>query len=90
MLEEVEKNIDLSSVIDRRNQGIRIKNILTKALTRRTSEEVVELIGIISDIKFFRERKEIKPSDFRELVSAFQYTEIDENQSVIKYGEPGD
>lgn len=79
MLEEVEKNIDLSSVIDRRNQGIRIKNILTKALTRRTSEEVVELIGIISDIKFFRERKEIKPSDFRELVSAFQYTEIDEN-----------
>lgn len=79
MLEEVEKNIDLSSVIDRRNQGIRIKNILTKALTRRTPEEVVELIVIISDIKFFRERKEIKPSDFRELVSAFQYTEIDEN-----------
>tara|TARA_B110000305_G_C18811387_1_gene347180 strand:- start:230 stop:469 length:240 start_codon:yes stop_codon:yes gene_type:complete len=79
VLEEVEKNIDLSSVIDRRNQGIRIKNILTKALTRRTPEEVVELIVIISDIKFFRERKEIKPSDFRELVSAFQYTEIDEN-----------
>lgn len=49
-----------------------------------------ELIGTIADIKFFQERKEIKPSDFRDLVTAFQYTEVGEKNKVIKYGEPGE
>ena len=78
ILEELEKNISLASAANKRTQGDRLKNILNKAQNRRTPEEIDELVAIITEIKFFQERKEIKPSDFRDLVTAFQYTEVAE------------
>ena len=78
ILEELEKNISIASAANKRDQGDRLKNILNKAQNRRTPEEIDELVGIITEIKFFQERKEIKPTDFRDLVTAFQYTEVAE------------
>ena len=78
ILEELEKNISIASAANKRDQGDRLKNILNKAQNRRTPEEIDELVGIITEIKFFQERKEIKPTDFRDLVTAFQYTEVSE------------
>lgn len=71
VLEDLENNMNLSNSAFYRDKGQRIKEILTKAQNRRSPEEVDELIGIITDIKFFQERKEIKPSNFRDLVTAF-------------------
>ena len=53
ILEELEKNMCLATAASRRQEGHRLKKILTTAQNRRTPEEIDELIGIISDIKFF-------------------------------------
>ena len=90
VLIELELNVSLYSAIDKRNHGLKIKNILSKAPNRRIQTDIDELVGLVHEIKFFKDRKDIKPQDFRELVTAIQYTEIEQGKSVIKYGEPGE
>ena len=90
LLDELEKNIIAGQMENKKHRLEKLKKILSKPVKERKDGDIQELIGMISQIRFFQERKEINPSDFRDLVQLFQYKESEQGKTVIKFGEPGD
>ena len=90
MLDELEKNIIAGQIENKKNKLRKLKDILSKPVKERKEADIQELINMISQIRFFQERKEINPSDFRDLVQLFQFRETEEGKNVITYGESGD
>ena len=52
--------------------------------------EVEEFVELLSEIRFFQERKDIKKRDLKELMSVFKIVETQHDQNVVNYGEPGE
>ena len=88
---EAKKELDQQNAQNKfeENQNNRIKEILMKPSNRRTSDEIDEMINMISKINFFK-TKQIKDQDMKELVQAFQFEWIPEFHNVVEYGEKGE
>ena len=52
--------------------------------------EINELIGIFSELAFFKERKDITASDFRELVTLFEMRSVKAGENIVTYGDNSD
>jgi hypothetical protein len=51
---------------------------------------VQELVEIIKNIQFFKDRPEIQPKDFKELVSVMQSEKFNPHEAVMYQGDKGD
>lgn len=56
---------------------------------KRKKHEVAEVIKIVQQIKFFKERK-IKDNDYEELVNALNFVSKEEFENVFLYNDPGE
>jgi len=54
----------------------------------RTEEEIQEVLKVLFQITFFKERK-IKEEDLRDIINYFQIEEGVPGQEVISYGSKG-
>ena len=64
-----------------------LKSILTKPVKRRTEEELQDaLLPLLKDIQFFRERDNIKETDFNEIGQCLTYEHIKKGQNVFDWG----
>lgn len=86
MLDELQQNITASQILDHQQKILKLKEILQKPVTKRTPIDINELIGIFSEIAFFKERKDISASDFRELVNLFEIQSVKAGKNIITYG----
>lgn len=48
-----------------------MKKILQKPMAKRTDEDLDELVELIKDISFFKDRSGIKTAEIRELAASF-------------------
>lgn len=64
------------------------KKILTKAPNVRTAEETEILVSLIKKIQFFVDR-EVRKSDWPEIVQALCYETVPAGQNVFDYGTLG-
>jgi len=53
-----------------------MKRILQKPSGKRTDEDLDELVGLIKDIAWFKERQNLSANDIRELAACFQFEEV--------------
>ena len=90
MLEELDKNITKSLMAKQNHKVERLKAILQKPNSLVTHEDVEDFILLISEIRFFQERKEMEKRDLKELLAGFQVIDMAANKNVINYGEPGE
>ena len=51
----------------------KIRKILEKPMALRTEAEIDEMVNMVSKIKFFQERKNLKERDLHELVNAIKF-----------------
>lgn len=87
---ELENNINKSLIAKQNYKTERLKSILGKHSSGVSRAEVEEFVYLLSEIRFFQERKDIKKRDLKELMSAFKIVETKHNQNVVNYGEPGE
>ena len=87
MLDELEQNITSSQIDNHQRKILKLKEILSKNQSKRTPIDINELISIFSEIAFFKERKDITPSDFRELVQLFEIKKAKAGENIITFGE---
>ena len=66
-----------------------IKRILQMDAPKRTDEDLDELVKLIKDVSFFKERK-LSIQEIKEVASGFQFQEVEEGEDVVKYGDQGD
>lgn len=59
-------------------------------MTKRTETDLDELVKLIKDISFFKDRASIKTQDIRELAATFKFQEVREGNNVISYGDIGE
>lgn len=64
-------------------------DILSTPVGNRRKHEVDEVIKIVQQIKFFKERK-IKENDYEELVNALNFESKEEFENVFLYNDPGE
>jgi hypothetical protein len=67
-----------------------MKNILQKPSGKRTDEDLDELVGLIKDIAWFKERQNLSANDIRELAACFQFEEVQEFNDVMEFGDTGE
>ena len=90
VLDELDKNITTTSFAANRNRTLLLIEILGKRANYRSQAEIAELVQLVSELQFFKERSELKEAELRELVQAFSLIEIKQGQNIINYGEPGE
>ena len=67
-----------------------MRKILPKEMSKRTEEDLDELVRLIKDISFFKDRSSLKTQDIRELAACFKFKEVNEGNNVINYGDIGE
>ena len=65
------------------------KAILKKIALKRSSQEVAEVVNLISELKFFKERK-IQTEDLEDITKVLTFERKQAGDIIINYGEKGD
>lgn len=68
------------------SKGKRLQKILKRMPTKRTGEETQELMDIIRNVKFFKNRK----NQLKDIATAFTFQRNLPGEEIIRYGEYGD
>ena len=68
LLDELDKNITTTSFASNKNRTLLLIEILAKRANYRSPAEITELVQLVSELQFFKERADLKETELRDLV----------------------
>lgn len=71
LLDELDKNITTTSFASNKNRTLLLIEILAKRANYRSPAEITELVQLVSELQFFKERADLKEAELRDLVQTF-------------------